>query len=97
MLQVLRHDIGDRRKVGTISEAVPHLVLHNLSSPLGQRVATILKFLFPTAKVRPARWHLCSPSQVGWAARVDCWAPGSQGRTHTRTAPPSAVRHGLRR
>lgn len=49
--QVLRHDIGDRKKVGTISEAVPHLVLNNMSSPLGQRVANILKFLFPTAKV----------------------------------------------
>ena len=50
-MQVLRHDIGDKKKVGTISEAVPHLILHNLGSKLGTRVGNILKFLFPTAKV----------------------------------------------
>eukprot|EP00891_Asterochloris_glomerata_P004251 jgi/Astpho2/4251/e_gw1.00064.61.1_t len=47
---VLRHDIGEKRKVGTISEAYPHLVMNNFSTQLGLRVANILKFLFPTAK-----------------------------------------------
>lgn len=51
MLQVLRHDIGEKRAVGTISEAYPHLILHNFTSALGQRVSNILKFLFPSPKV----------------------------------------------
>ncbi len=49
-LQVLRHDIGEKKKVGTVSEAYPHLVLNNFSTKLGERVQNILKYLFPTAK-----------------------------------------------
>lgn len=49
-LQVLRHDIGEKRAVGTISEAYPHLILDNFSSKLGTRVANILKHLFPVPK-----------------------------------------------
>ena len=45
---VLRHDLSDR--IGAMSEAVPHLVLDNFASPLGQRLATILRYLFPIAK-----------------------------------------------
>ena len=48
--QVLRHDIGEKKKVGTISEAYPHLVVDNFTSKLGQRVGNILKFLFPCPK-----------------------------------------------
>lgn len=48
--QVLRHDIGEKKKVGTVSEAYPHLVLNNFSTKLGQRVVNILKYLYPTAK-----------------------------------------------
>lgn len=47
---VLRHDIGEKKKVGTVSEAYPHLVLNNFSTKLGERVQNILKYLFPTAK-----------------------------------------------
>lgn len=47
---VLRHDIGNKNKVGTVSEAYPHLVLNNFSTKLGERVQNILKYLFPTAK-----------------------------------------------
>ncbi|KAK9826789.1 hypothetical protein WJX81_000933 [Elliptochloris bilobata] len=47
---VLRHDIGEKRKVGTVSEAHPHLVLDNFTSKLGLRVANILKYLFPCPK-----------------------------------------------
>jgi len=50
--QVLRHDIGEKKKVGTVSEAFPHLVLDNFTSKLGQRVANILKYLFPCPKAR---------------------------------------------
>lgn len=49
--QVLRHDIGEKKKVGTVSEAYPHLVLDNFTSKLGQRVGNILKYLFPCPKV----------------------------------------------
>jgi U3 small nucleolar ribonucleoprotein protein IMP4 len=45
--QVLRHDLGAKREVGTLSEAAPHLILDNFTSKLGARVATILKHLFP--------------------------------------------------
>ncbi|KAK9915490.1 hypothetical protein WJX75_009940 [Coccomyxa subellipsoidea] len=47
---VLRHDIGEKKKVGTISEAYPHLIINNFSSKLGQRVGNILKYLFPCPK-----------------------------------------------
>jgi U3 small nucleolar ribonucleoprotein protein IMP4 len=41
---VLRHDIPN---VGNQSEAYPHLIFDNFSSPLGKRVVQILKHLFP--------------------------------------------------
>ncbi|CDS09982.1 hypothetical protein LRAMOSA02659 [Lichtheimia ramosa] len=44
---VLRHDIKDQ---GTVSEAFPHLIFHNFSSRLGQRVTNVLKYLFPVPK-----------------------------------------------
>ncbi|KAL6759188.1 Brix-domain-containing protein [Haematococcus lacustris] len=47
---VLRHDIGKKSEVGTISEAFPHLVLDQFSSKLGARCANILKHLFPVPK-----------------------------------------------
>lgn len=47
---VLRHDIGDKSEVGTVSEAYPHLIFDNFSSKLGGRVSGILKHLFPAPK-----------------------------------------------
>jgi U3 small nucleolar ribonucleoprotein protein IMP4 len=47
---VLRHDIGQKKEVGTISEAYPHLIFEKFTSPLGQRLANILKHLFPVPK-----------------------------------------------
>lgn len=44
---VMRHDIPE---VGTMSEAYPHLIFHNFSSRLGERVKTILRSLFPVPK-----------------------------------------------
>lgn len=44
---VQRHDIEQR---GTVSEAYPHLVFHNFSSKLGERVKNILRYLFPVPK-----------------------------------------------
>ena len=59
---MLRHDIGEKKKVGTVSEAYPHLVLDNFTSKLGQRVASILRYLFPCPKARPPRVHReCCP------------------------------------
>lgn len=47
---VLRHDIGQKKEVGTISEAFPHLIFDRFSSSLGSRVCTILKHIFPVPK-----------------------------------------------
>ncbi|XP_078088282.1 U3 small nucleolar ribonucleoprotein IMP4 isoform X2 [Mustelus asterias] len=44
---VMRHDIPN---IGTMSEAYPHLIFHNLTSKLGLRVSSILKYLFPVPK-----------------------------------------------
>lgn len=44
---VMRHDVP---KMGTMSEAYPHLIFHNFKSRLGQRVMNILKYLFPVPK-----------------------------------------------
>ncbi|XP_026387143.1 U3 small nucleolar ribonucleoprotein protein IMP4-like isoform X2 [Papaver somniferum] len=47
---VTRHDIKDKKSVGTMSEAYPHIILDNFSSKLGERTANILKHLFPVPK-----------------------------------------------
>jgi U3 small nucleolar ribonucleoprotein protein IMP4 len=44
---VMRHDIP---QCAPISEAYPHLVMHNLSTKIGRRVGAILKHLFPVPK-----------------------------------------------
>lgn len=51
---VARHDIKDA-SLGTMSEAFPHLILEGFSSPLGKRVANILKHLFPVPKADSKR------------------------------------------
>jgi len=44
---VLRHDIENR---ATMSEAYPHLIFHDFTTPLGERASNILKYLFPIPK-----------------------------------------------
>jgi len=44
---VMRHDIPE---CGHMSEQYPHLVFHNITSKVGQRVTSILKHLFPVPK-----------------------------------------------
>lgn len=43
---MLRHDIPNASR-GTVSESYPHLIFDNFTTPLGKRVVTILKHLFP--------------------------------------------------
>jgi len=50
---VLRHDID--QDLGTVSEAYPHLIFHNFSSKLGQRITSILQALFPIPKAESRR------------------------------------------
>ncbi|KAH9611584.1 hypothetical protein KSS87_001656 [Heliosperma pusillum] len=47
---VTRHDIKDKKSIGTMPGVYPHLVINNLSTKLGERTATILKHLFPVPK-----------------------------------------------
>ncbi|KAL5994745.1 hypothetical protein ACLOJK_024798 [Asimina triloba] len=47
---VTRHDIKDKKSMGTMSEAYPHLILNNFSTKIGERTANILKHLFPVPK-----------------------------------------------
>ena len=49
---VMRHDIP---QVAPVSEAYPHLVLHNLTTKIGRRVGAILKHLFPVPKAEARR------------------------------------------
>lgn len=49
----LRHDIPD---IGTAPQAYPHLIFHNLTSKLGERLTKILKALFPV----PTEVHTAS-------------------------------------
>ena len=46
---VMRHDLAAATR-GTVSEAHPHLIFHNFTTPLGARVRTILAALFPVPK-----------------------------------------------
>ncbi|KAH7679025.1 U3 small nucleolar ribonucleoprotein IMP4 protein [Dioscorea alata] len=47
---VTRHDIKDKKSMGTMPEVYPHLILENFSSKLGERAGNILKHLFPVPK-----------------------------------------------
>ncbi|KAF3437466.1 hypothetical protein FNV43_RR20219 [Rhamnella rubrinervis] len=47
---VTRHDIKDKKTIGTMPQAYPHLILDNFTTKLGERTATILKHLFPVPK-----------------------------------------------
>jgi len=47
---VMRHDIKDRADLGTMSEAIPHIIMDSFASRLGERTSNILKHLFPAAK-----------------------------------------------
>ena len=50
---VLRHDLKD--KVDPVSEAYPHMIFNNFNTRLGDRIADILKYLFPLPKVDSKR------------------------------------------
>lgn len=45
---VLRHDLSS--KLGTMSEAAPHLIFDNFTTALGARIQNVLKYLFPVPK-----------------------------------------------
>lgn len=47
---VLRHDLGDKKAVGTLSEAAPHLIFDGFTTALGARFKTVLTHLFPPPK-----------------------------------------------
>ncbi|CAB4268440.1 unnamed protein product [Prunus armeniaca] len=47
---VTRHDIKDKKTMGTMPQVYPHLILNNFTTKLGERTANILKHLFPVPK-----------------------------------------------
>nr|XP_011466812.1 PREDICTED: LOW QUALITY PROTEIN: U3 small nucleolar ribonucleoprotein protein IMP4-like [Fragaria vesca subsp. vesca] len=47
---VSRHDIKDKKAMGTVPQAYPHLIINNFTTKLGERTANILKHLFPVPK-----------------------------------------------
>lgn len=53
---VMRHDVQDA-SLGAVSEAFPHLIFDGFNSALGQRVADVLKYLFPVPKSDSKRIH----------------------------------------
>jgi U3 small nucleolar ribonucleoprotein protein IMP4 len=44
---IMRHDIETKQ---TMSQVFPHLIFHNMDTRLGERVKSILKYLFPVPK-----------------------------------------------
>ncbi|XP_074292370.1 uncharacterized protein LOC141619241 [Silene latifolia] len=52
---VTRHDIKDKKSIGTMPGVYPHLIMNNLTTKLGERTATILKHLFPVPKADSKR------------------------------------------
>ncbi|CAL8145208.1 unnamed protein product [Prunus armeniaca] len=42
---VTRHDIKDKKAMGTMPQVYPHLILDNFTTKLGERIAKILKHL----------------------------------------------------
>lgn len=49
---VTRHEIEN---VGTMSEQYPHLIFENFTTPLGNRVKNVLRYLFPVPKESATR------------------------------------------
>ncbi|XP_008236840.2 PREDICTED: U3 small nucleolar ribonucleoprotein protein IMP4-like [Prunus mume] len=47
---VRRHDIKDKKAMGTMPQVYPHVILDNFTTKLGERTANILKHLFPVPK-----------------------------------------------
>ncbi|XVF40815.1 hypothetical protein PTKIN_Ptkin01aG0146600 [Pterospermum kingtungense] len=47
---VRRHDIKDKKAIGTMPKAYPHLILDNFKTKLGERTSNILKHLFAVPK-----------------------------------------------
>ncbi|PIA49846.1 hypothetical protein AQUCO_01300532v1 [Aquilegia coerulea] len=47
---VTRHDIKDKKSIGKMSEAYPHLLFDKFTTKVGERTANILKYLFPVPK-----------------------------------------------
>ncbi|KAI5314010.1 hypothetical protein L3X38_043186 [Prunus dulcis] len=47
---VTRHDIKDKKAMGTMPQVYPHVILDNFTTKLGERTANILKHLFPVPK-----------------------------------------------
>ncbi|BFG20398.1 hypothetical protein CerSpe_066720 [Prunus speciosa] len=52
---VTRHDIKDKKTVGTMPQVYPHLILNNFTTKLGERTANIIKHLFPVSKLDTKR------------------------------------------
>ncbi|VFQ78453.1 unnamed protein product [Cuscuta campestris] len=52
---VTRHDIKDKKAMGTMPQAYPHLIFNNFSTKLGERTVSILKHLFPVPKLGTER------------------------------------------
>ncbi len=50
---ILRHDI--QGKVDPMSEAYPHIILHNFTTTLGKRLGEVIKHLFPMPKADSKR------------------------------------------
>ena len=50
---VLRHDL--KTALDTVSEEYPHLVFHNFSTDIGDRVTDVLKYLFPVPRLDSKR------------------------------------------
>jgi len=74
---VMRHDIPD---VGPMTEVFPHLVFHNFSSKLGNRVKSILKYLFPVPKDSSQRVVTFLNDDDFISFRQHTWA---KGETHS--------------
>ncbi|KAG7587741.1 Brix domain [Arabidopsis suecica] len=52
---VTRHDISDKKAIGKMPEQYPHLIFNNFTTQMGQRVANILKHIFPAPKLDARR------------------------------------------
>ncbi|CAL2278417.1 unnamed protein product [Prunus armeniaca] len=52
---VTRHDIKDKKAMGTMPQVYPHVILDNFTTKLGERTANILKHLFPVPKPETKR------------------------------------------
>uniref|UniRef100_A0A183C1B4 Brix domain-containing protein n=1 Tax=Globodera pallida TaxID=36090 RepID=A0A183C1B4_GLOPA len=71
-----------------MTEQYPHLIFHEMTSPVGQRITNILKFLFPVPKRDARRVVTFSNTDDFVSFRQHSWRKGDTGAVELNELGP---------